>query len=268
MRYVLFIPLAFLVAVSNASPSLFSPYYPPLLEQETLETNDSAPAQELYRRQGGCAAGYSSCYALGAPGSCCSPRSLCQIDQAGHVACCPEGQACTGTIGVASASASASTQATNAGIIVGGAAPPITSTTNTFAVPATTGQTVAGSVVSNQYFAFAAIPTSYPNAAACSSYYSGCQSEFARCTSSVGVGVNGVTVSGPGAGITVQGASVMPQATSICSSLSSAACHGLQLASCSGGTAAVNLNAAPTKCSGLYGFGAGVIIGVAGQVFG
>ncbi|KAI9722228.1 MAG: hypothetical protein M1812_001700 [Candelaria pacifica] len=270
MRSLLSISFAFLFAGSNASPSLFSPYYPPLLEQDTVQINDSASFLELDRRQGGCAAGYSSCYALGAPGSCCSPRSTCQTDQAGHVACCPVGQACTGTVNVASASMSASVPTSNGGIIVGGAAatPTITSTTNTYVAPATTGQTMAGSVVSNQYFAFAAIPTSYANAAVCSSYYSGCQSEYTRCTSSVGVGVNGVTIGGPGAGITVQGASATLQATSICSSLSSAACHGLQLASCSGGTAAVNLNAAPTKCPGLYVFGAGAVIGIAGQVFG
>ena len=268
MRYLFGSAFAILTAVTNASPSIFSPYYPPLLEQETLQTNDSASPQELDRRQGGCASGYSSCFTLGAPGSCCASGSSCQNDQAGRVACCPEGQFCTGTLGIPNPSVSAA--ASNGGIIVGGAAatPAITSVTNTFAAPASTGQSVAGSVVSNQYFAFAAIPTSYANAAVCSSYYSGCQSDFARCTSSVGGGVNGVTVGGAGVGITVQGASATLQATSICSSLSSAACHGLQLASCSGGTAPANINAAPTNCPGVYGFGVGVAVGVAGHLLG
>ena len=80
-----------------------------------------------------------------------------------------------------------------------------------------------------------------------------------------------MTVSGAGVGITVQGATAtLAAAVSVCSSLSSQACYGLQLASCSiytGTGTLINPNAAPTKCvGGLYGVGVGVAVGIAGQI--
>ncbi|KAL1620190.1 hypothetical protein SLS56_009781 [Neofusicoccum ribis] len=45
-----------------------------------------------------CPTSYRACAALGAPGLCCSVDSNCAVDQAGHVACCPDGAVCTGTI--------------------------------------------------------------------------------------------------------------------------------------------------------------------------
>ena len=83
-----------------------------------------------------------------------------------------------------------------------------------------------------------------------------------------------MTVSGGGGGITVEGASATLSAASICSSLSSQACFGLQLANCqvfgtAGNTGTTSfVNAVPTKCAGLYGLGVGVGIGLAGQMLG
>lgn len=52
-------------------------------------------------------------------------------------------------------------------------------------------------------------------------------------------------------------------ANSICSSLSQEACSGLQVEACSafGGT-----GAAPTGCADVYKVGAGVALGIAGQL--
>ena len=54
----------------------------------------------LYRRQSNneCPTSYSNCYGQGAPSLCCQPSAVCSADMAGHVACCPVGAACTGTI--------------------------------------------------------------------------------------------------------------------------------------------------------------------------
>jgi hypothetical protein len=74
---------------------------------------------------------------------------------------------------------------------------------------------------------------------------------------------------GGGAGVTVPGGATTlgpEQATSICQSLSSQACHGLILTSCSAFGAAGN--AAPTGCAVAarrYGVGVGIAVGIMGQ---
>ena len=84
-----------------------------------------------------------------------------------------------------------------------------------------------------------------------------------------------MTVNGFGAGITVPGVSITASAAAVCSSLSSQACYGLQLANCQTfGTAAAaatatvfNPNGAGNRCQGMmYGVGVGVAVGLAGQV--
>lgn len=66
------------------------------------------PHNNLFRRQSDdtCPSGYNNCSNIGAPGLCCSPSARCQADNAGHVACCPLGAACTGSIGGAATAGS------------------------------------------------------------------------------------------------------------------------------------------------------------------
>lgn len=157
----------------------------------------------LQQRQG-CPASYFSCedQGLGSvfDGTCCADGQKCALDSNNQAACCPTNAVCTGTVGT----------------------------------PTTTQ-----SYITNQYFAFPAIPTSFPNTAACANAVSACSENYAACTSDLasGTGGYGVTIVVPGDG----GTTVAPthttvglaSATSICSSLSSAACHGLQSTRCS-----------------------------------
>ena len=78
-------------------------------------------------------------------------------------------------------------------------------------------------------------------------------------------------------GITVQGATATGSAASICSSLSTQACYNLQPSNCpqfgtagaTGSGVIVSVNSAGRGCDGVrYGIGAGVAIGLAGQVLG
>lgn len=110
MRNLLLSLLFLFLAFANATPSIFAAFLEPLssLEETISEGNDTAPANELLKRQTGCASGYGSCSNLGAPGLCCKSNSVCSADSAGHVACCPINAACTGTIaGVIGASVTA-----------------------------------------------------------------------------------------------------------------------------------------------------------------
>ena len=242
--------------IALASP--YSPFLPPL-ESSTIDGNPN-----LIKRQNYCASNQISCSNLGQPSTCCKQNSLCAIDQAGNVACCPNGAACTGSISVAVPTSTSSGSVPNAA----------SSTTGPPTTPSTNNAAQVTSTIQNPYFPFAYVPTTYSNVAGCSSFYSSCQSEFASCTNSVGGGVNGVTVAGAGGGITVQGASATAAASSICASLSSSACNGLQISVCSGlgsstaGGAFVQPNAAPTHCAGVYGMGIGVAIGIGGQLLG
>lgn len=149
------------------------------------------------------------------------------------------------------------------------------------------------SYVPNAYFSFPYAPTSFADAAACSSAVSQCGANYDSCTSrlegaaagggSSGGGVTvvvsgqaGTTVVGGGgqAGVTLATAS----ATSICSSLSSVACGGLQSGMCTGagvttggfvigtGTGTGNVAARQTGCvvgmMVVAGVGAGFVNGL------
>ncbi|KIV78817.1 hypothetical protein PV11_06426 [Exophiala sideris] len=194
---------------------------------------------ELLVKRSGCGSGYNACSGLGASSICCPTGTNCALDDAGHVACCPTNAKCTGTIGgTATAVATSST----------------TSTTS----PATTTTGVAGggSTVPNNYYPFVYIPTSYANAALCTSAYSSCQSASTSCFASL-AGANGVTVSGLGGGITVAGTSgtVLSSASSICSSLSAKGCYSLQETQCSiFGTASGSATVTATASSTSGGF--------------
>lgn len=208
----------------------------------------------LKQRQAGCIANTYSCASQGAAFAdvCCANGQVCALDAANQPACCPSGAVCTGT-----APASFS--------------PP----------SAATGSV---SFVANSYFSFPYIATSFADRAACTSAVSQCSANYAACTSDLqganGAGAGyGVTIIVPGGGgTTVAGAtqvSLAPtSASSICSSLSSVACFGLQSSQCTqsgttngfvvGGTGNV---ARPTAmpCVGVVGaVAAGVGLGVMG----
>lgn len=256
--------MAFVATFALAINPGCSPFLQPYFESsfDTLFQN----LNNLEKRQNNCPAGATSCSNLGNSAACCTSNTNCQLDQAGRVACCPNGASCTGTLG---ANTGISTQT-------------LTTTSNAFIVPTSTNQvnpqvTATGlSTVPNAFFPFVFLPATYSNAAGCSSYFSSCQNEYNSCTASLGGGVNGVTVSGIGGGVTVAGSTPTVQPQSICSSLSSQACSNGQLANCNTyGTAGqatvtiINPNAAPSRCpGGLYGVGVGVALGVAGQVLG
>jgi len=222
----------------------------------------------LVKRQS-CASGYNSCSNLGAANACCPSNTNCALDEAGHVACCPFNAVCTGTI---AGTILGTITSTSSNFVLGGTTSTISSIT--------TGVAGGGSTVPNAYYPFIYIPTSYANAALCSSAWSSCQIESTSCFTSL-AGVNGVTVTGLGVGITVQGSSgtILSSASSICSSLSVSACYNLQETQCSvfggGATATVTSGfvqpgkAGPrqTPCPGmLYAAGAGAVVGAVGAL--
>ena len=120
MRHaIIYAVSSFLLAITvTAIPETpFSPYLGPLLHQLfginsiydiSNEQNSSATnvERELRRRQGIdididedlCPDDFNPCVALGAPGLCCEENQNCALDNAGRVACCPEGAVCTGII--------------------------------------------------------------------------------------------------------------------------------------------------------------------------
>ncbi|KAK4128308.1 hypothetical protein N657DRAFT_13628 [Parathielavia appendiculata] len=211
----------------------------------------------VVRRQA-CLANFHSCADQGAifNGVCCQNGQSCALDANGNPACCPVNAICTGTA--------------PASFVSSGPAP-----------------TTAVSYVSNVYFSFPYIATSFANPGHCSAAVSQCSANHAACTSQLGgFGSAGyaVTIVVPGGGGTTVtaggGISVAPTAaTSICNSLSSVACGGLQLGMCTMtgttaggfyfGTGSGNAAAAarPTAaavaaCAGLVG---AVAVGAAGM---
>ena len=105
----------------------------------------------------------------------------------------------------------------------------------------------------NAPYAWAIIPTSFPNQGVCSSYYTSCSTEYGKCTAKLGGGVNGVTIdAGNGAGVTVQGATATADAARVCQSISAQACFGLPLTYCA---------QLPTGSAGVGGTGGGEKVG-------
>jgi hypothetical protein len=263
----IFTVLYFLPAIALANPNiLLSEFFEPL--PETLAQGNDTIAEgslELVKRQTGCAAGYAGCSNIGAPGLCCRTSQVCSADAAGHVACCPLNNACTGTIGAIATilssvpTAAPTTTAAGGVIIVPGA-------TTTGGFSQQTGS-ASRSTVPNSFYPFAFIATTYTNAAACSSAYTSCQTDAASCTADLASGRMGVTISAPNGGATITAiASIGPvAASSVCQSLSSQACYGLEVAACAnfgnGGT-----GAGRRRCGDMYAMGAGVAVGIAGQL--
>ncbi|KAF7505807.1 hypothetical protein GJ744_000382 [Endocarpon pusillum] len=269
MRTSVFVSLVFLLSGALASFDSLSPYVNP------LDYTDSSP--RLFKRQG-CPGGFTNCGALGNSGACCPTNQVCARDSAGNVACCPVRALCTGTIrGTASGTGVGSS---TGAVVIGGStgtsvvptqSGPVTATSGflfpsvtTTPAPSFTGSTVPGAV-----FPFVFIPTTFANAAECSSYATSCSNQYQSCLATLGGGVNGVTVSGANVGITVQGASTtVASASSVCSSLSQQACYGLQTGICpqyGGFTVGSGAAARATGCRGImYAVGAGALAGAAG----
>ncbi|KAI3332473.1 hypothetical protein HD806DRAFT_196309 [Xylariaceae sp. AK1471] len=181
-----------------------------------------------------CPANYFSCEDRGAQfaGTCCENGQVCSLDAYQSAACCPTTATCTG-------------------VAPGG------------------GPTATASYVSNAYFAFPIIPTSFSNAAACTSALKDCSKNYDACVSGLAGGNAGygVTIQVPGAGGTtvaqVQTSLPSATATSVCSTLSLQGCHGLSNGLChagaQGGFTVGSANAAPRPTAACM---AGVIAGV------
>ncbi|KAK4131977.1 hypothetical protein BT67DRAFT_451469 [Trichocladium antarcticum] len=237
------------LALASAVCASLQPFRP-------VET--AAPA--VAKRQG-CLANFYSCADQGVAfdGVCCQNGQRCALDTNNSPACCPADAVCTGT-------APAS-----------------------FIAPGPTATAV--SYVPNAYFSFPYIATYFAHSGFCSAAVSQCSANHAACTAQLGgqdgpAGGHAVTIVVPGGGGTTvtagagagAGAGVgAASATSICNSLSSEACSGLQPSMCtmSGTTAAgfyfgtesdngaarPTVAAAAAACAGLVG---AVVVGVAG----
>jgi hypothetical protein len=226
---LLFLPIS---ASALQISSILSPFFEPRLDETLLISNETlvpSPENELRKRDGNCPLNYNSCstLALQDGGACCTAGSTCTLDHARNIACCPIGATCTGTIQIATGTTT-STSSGGGGILFG----TTTTTSSTAAIATITGP---ASYVSNPYFPFPYIATSYTNSADCVSAYDNCQVNYAACTVELqGGGGNGVTIVAPGGGTTVAATAVNlgTSATSICSSLSKAACYGLVTQNC------------------------------------
>jgi hypothetical protein len=251
------VPL-FLAPLALAAPDNLAAFEPALatLEQLTTPNNDTTAVDsiaELLKRQNVCGNKQYQC--SNAPSVCCPRTAICSADRNNVVGCCPQGAACTGTLG-ASATGAVTASTTS---------PFVSASTTSGPFVQQTEPASGASTVSNAFYPFPYIATTYTNAAACSSAYTRCQSDAASCTNALIGGAQGVTISAPNGGATITAVpSIGTQsASSICSSLSQEACYGLQVEACRsfGGSG----NAAPTRCEGYIG-AVGVALGVAGQL--
>jgi hypothetical protein len=207
---------------------------------------------DFFKRDGNCPANYNTCSNEGNSGICCKSGTTCTVDGANNYACCPTGAKCTGTLGATATGGSGNGNGNSASTTTSGFMfPQGTSTTTTSSKASITGSTVPGAA-----YPFVYIPTSYSNAASCSSYYSFCQDEYTSCIVSLG-GQYGVTIAGGnGGGVTVAGATAVTSASaavSTCSSLSLEACYGLQESYCTAfGTSGETTTSSGSFVSGNY----------------
>lgn len=211
----------------------------------------------LRRDDDHCPSGYNPCSDLGNSDACCRSGSRCTTDAADNIACCRTGASCTGSL------TGSSTGTTHSG--TGFMFPQGTSATTT---ASGSGASITDSTIDGAY-PFVYVPTTIKNEASCSSYYSQCESEYTQCTGNL-MGRYGVTVGGNGGGVTVEAITGPAQATSICSSLSSKACHGLQLKNCASMPTATDHDASgnaaiPRQTSRLQDLALGFFVGVAGM---
>jgi hypothetical protein len=238
------IPFGAPLSLLDTSPSLRSPLSVTAVTATVLTTRyvRHQPEPGLVKRQvlttataaGSCPANHNACDAYDS-GVCCQAGDVCTLDFAGHIACCPSSSICTGTIAVSTLSGSTGTSYIAA---AGGS----TSENGTLTFPST---------ITNAFFNFPALPTSFPNSDVCVSAVSWCSSEYLTCLSSLGVTLStasvvtqtngGVTVAVSGSTIIAAGGSAetsvgasASSAVSLCSSLSFQACGGLATPYCIG----------------------------------
>jgi hypothetical protein len=227
------------LCISSAICTETSPFLPPLDNGSVYKR--AADVLQILKRQNNCPSGYNACSNEGNSDICCHGGTTCTRDAANHIACCPTGASCTGSL----SGTGTGPTSTSSGFLFPQSTSASTTSTNS-------GATITGSTVSGAPYPFVYIPTSFANAATCSSYYSQCQSEFSSCLVSLG-GANGVTIGGAGgAGVTVKGAAAVTSvsaAQSTCSSLSSKACYGLQEGYC---TAFGTASATSTSSGGVF----------------
>ncbi|KUJ20263.1 uncharacterized protein LY89DRAFT_682023 [Mollisia scopiformis] len=278
-----YIPLFLLPTLSALQiPSILAPFYEPHLEESLIISNVSLIPHELddlRKRDGNCPDNYNSCSTLAAAdaGACCTIGTFCTTDHAKNIACCPTGATCTGSITRETAATTTTSGGGGGGVFGTSSATTTTSTATT----ATITSAASLSYVSNTFFPWPYIPTTYINSAACMTAYSDCQSNLAACTADLEGGSSGfpVTIVAPGGGVTV-GATAQnlgsASATSICSSLYQEGCYGIVPANCATfGTGTVTsfivgttgAAARPTMgCFATAGMMAGLGIGIAGQM--
>lgn len=163
---------------SIVNASFFSPLLSAFDSLSSIATNETS--HEVLKRQtnaNACPSGYNACSALGAPGLCCASTASCAVDQAGHVACCPSGAVCTGSIssiitagtiiGGGGAGAVAGASSTSNSLLLGGGsststtASTATTTTGNGLILASTNpsSTTGGSATTTQGFIIAASST-------------------------------------------------------------------------------------------------------------
>ncbi|KAI0100651.1 hypothetical protein GGR51DRAFT_532066 [Nemania sp. FL0031] len=194
----------------------------------------------IQQREVVCPANYFSCEDQGTQfnGACCENGQVCSLDAQQSAACCPTSATCTG-------------------VAPGG------------------GPTATASYLSNSYFAFPVIPTSFSNAAACTTALRDCTDNYDACVEALeGADAGyGVTIQVPGSGGTTvaQARTTLPSATatSVCSTLSLEACHGLSNGLCRAGTqggfTVGSANRAPRPTAAcMAGVIAGVGVGIVG----
>lgn len=259
MRSLIIYALSTLLALPTGLAIQYSPFLTP--NTDSASSFNGIINLDLFRRDSKCP---TDCSAMNSQ-ACCPKDTNCAIDGAGNIACCPHNAECTGNLGEGGGAAPTATPASG-------------SKANTASAAAITHAITGSSTVANSFYPYPYLPTTYANAAQCTSSFSSCQLESAKCTSMLEGGGMAVTVSGPGGGVTQEGAMPVSSAESICSSLSVEACHGLALTQCATlggatGTAAGSFvvggsaNAAPTRCPmALYGMGLGMAVGVAAHV--
>ncbi|QDS74664.1 hypothetical protein FKW77_009412 [Venturia effusa] len=281
-RILLTISLLF-ASISASMPGSDNPFLPfdePYSPSNGSIDNATLPHLNLLKRQSSaCPSGSNSCQWLNSASNlCCRGTALCSADAAGHIACCPQGSVCTGTI---SGIAATATSTGLAGVVLTTSTAGLLTTTvgqnsPTSSVIILGGTTAASagprSYVSNSFFPFPYIPTTYANALACSTAYTSCQRDVASCTDYLGGGSGmGVTISVSGGGGTTVAAPTTTYASafasSICSSLSAQACYSLTVEACGNfgsGTPSVGHGARRT---GMPYVGAGVGFAVGALAF-
>jgi hypothetical protein len=262
--------LNLLILALPAFSTTFQPFQP-----AEYQLNARSP-YHIFKRAT-CDADWSLCSSLGASEACCKPGTNCALDNANHVACCPDNAVCTGTISGGSTISgftgntgnTGSTTAAGGGFIVPTSGASTTSTQTGF-ITGNPSSTTAPAPITNQYYTYPAQPTVWANSAACIQGWQDCQADFAKCTAYLG-GQAGVTISAPNGGVTVSGGggSSVANGVGICSSLSSQACGSGTVQTCvqfgsgtSSGNAAVQGRCGPGYVMAAVGVG----MGVAGQM--